>query len=1526
MTRRPSASEGPGSGRGAQAPGSDRVPGRLPVAALCWWEVADALWLAEHHPGLAEPTVTSVRPSDPDASPDGKEAEPTRVDDAPEDTAAPHGATRPTSTDAPTDAPDPGTPDPDGADPGGAGPGGASEDEPGGRAGPADPSPGGWTSRAPNALVGVVSTGSGERGAAPHRRAFPVPPRTERGVDAAALGRALRSLRERVGSGRTLEVDEDLTAERLATSTWLPPVLRPAAEARWDAVLVVDGGPRMAVWRATARHLARVLHRYGGFRHVALRRLDSDAAAPDGVQLRGASPGAPAQPWRSLVDPHGRRMVLVLTDGLSQGWRTGAVLSLLRDWGRHQPLALLHALPQRLWHRTGLFPERVRLHASGPRSGNGQVEWEFAEPPLPWASLGEAERRRLVPVPVLEVAGSWLAPWARFVAGNGPRWTEVAAVLAGPWQGPGADDAEPAAARPMSPAERVARFRVWASPQAFDLATRLAAVQLDLPIMSVVQRHTLPASGPAHLAEFLMSGLVDAWSFGGEGSFLFHRGVREELLAAGTRRATEKALRKAAEFMAPRNQAAQELLFHLDGVQHSRDPEVTGENLRFLLAEHAVLEALSGPHLHRARRLRGLIEAHISSTDDPIDISTQTYIPGDAVPLIGKGSGTVTYPGTPDMRNNPGPVPVPSPRGDDSPSKPGGGTTMATPAAQGVPLAHPGRDIAVRPAVMGNMPPRNMVFTGREELLDQLESGLREGPTAVLPHALHGMGGVGKSQLALEYVYRHATEYDIVWWIPAERPTQIAQALVELAQRLRLPVTGEALTAVPAVLEALRTGNPYGRWLLVFDNAESPEAVREYFPTAPGSGPIGSILVTSRNPQWNTLAHPLEVDVFEREESIHLLQRRNPDLPTEEANQLAEILGDLPLAVEQASAWRAETGMPAAEYLRLFEEKRAELMTVSPPTHYEETVATAWNVSLDHLERKNAAALQLLQVCAYFAPEPISRTLFSGAAVEPIAPDLDRALTDPLRLGRAIREINRYSLAKIDHRTNSIEMHRLVQAVLIARMSEEQRARMRRGAHLLLAASTPRDPQDPEHWPRFKELYPHVVVSEAMRSESPVVRQAVYSVAEYLYYWGEHESAREFAQRAYDIWRDAFGEADRQGLMMGRQLRFVLWGMGRYSQAAAVGEAMLDVLQREAVSDTDEELLRVMGQVAVDRRAQGDYRAALALDQEVYDRALRAFGEDDPETLLHAHNLGVCLRVNGEFRRALELDQLTWQRKAQMYGEESLSGLLTETSVALDRRNLGEYAMAAQLFEGIVDKYRRAVGEENLATLRATARLGVSLRKAGYHDRASELTEAVRRALTKRYGHRHPDALVASLNASVDLRQLGDLNEALHLGQRTRDLYAEVFGPDHPNTLSADMDLAVTYRLLNRVDAARRLNESVLDRCVERLGEHHPDALVCRTNLASDMFAQGEVAAAAELDRWTLEASITVLNEEHPSVLALKSNLAQDLKALGHTEEAQALHEQAVEGIRRHLGEHHPALADAIAWRRSNCDADPLPL
>ncbi|WP_317454031.1 FxSxx-COOH system tetratricopeptide repeat protein [Streptomyces sp. TRM68416] len=1268
-----------------------------------------------------------------------------------------------------------------------------------------------------------------------------------------------------------------------------------------SVLLVVDDHVTMRVWEETVGELVGELaHQERLGEITTVRLLSSDDTEPARIRLDRLPPS-----------PSEHRVVLVLTDGLAAGWRSDAVLPLLRELGRSEPLSVLHLLPQQLWSRTGLDVHRMRLSSAGSWAPNDLLRWELRTSPLEPVDDPDA-RAGVVPVPVLELTERSLSGWVDLVAGRTDGWVEMSGLRARDWKRradaaravPWVQDVpDPASAVPAW--ERVSEFRAAVSPTAFALATRLAAAPLTLPVMSAVTA-SLPGAGPAHLAELLMSGLVRPAGADAERAadvaFVFGPNIRQELLALSRRRDTARVLHDVRELLAARAEGTEPVLPDAEELFETADvPSVTRRNVAFLRVELAALRALSGKFLPRAKRLARALREY----DRQNSVS---------------------------LRKHPGPaarrpsVHAPAEAGTSSE----GATAMTATHTQ--PAVDSGRST---PRVWGNIPPRNPNFTGRVDLLERLSERLREGTTTVLPEAIHGMGGVGKTQLAIEYAYRHQSEYDVVWWIPAERPGQIGQALVELAQRLGLVTSAEANIATPALREALREGRPYSRWLLIFDNADSPERVRDYFPT----GGSGTILVTSRNRRWSVVGPSLEVDVFTREESKELLRRSgSEELDDAEADRLAEALGDLPLALEQAAAWRAETGMPVSEYLRLFEHKRAELLEVSPPPDYQLPVAAAWNVSLDHLETRSRTALRLLQLCSYFAPDPISRSIFSGLGGSTIDPELDRALNDPMRLARAIREINRYSLARIDHRTNSIEMHRLVQAVLIHRMTPEEQNRMRNGAHTLLAAADPKGPSQSANWPRYAELYGHVIASGAIESDQPWVRELVMNVAKYLWYWGDHRVALEFSEQAWETWQRRFGEEDQQTLLIGWWLGFVFLRVGRYDDASRVVSRLRHVYTRTAPTDREdnrEDALVALNLEAAVRRAQGEFAAGAELDEMAYDRARRAFGEDDPTTLVTAHNLGVSLRVVGDFQRALELDRRTHAMKTRLFGRDHQQSLVTEASVAVDVRETGDYVGARSLQQAVVDGYRATFGSSNPTTLERIRQLSEASRKEGDHAAALELAREASEQLTRRYGNTHPDSLLAALTLSVALRHNGELEEARERGETARERFRKVFPAHHPHIAAADVDLAVTLRLLGRAQEAKELDEAALESLTGRLGENHPIVLACSINLASDLSALGQPAEARELGERTLELCRARLGEGHPTTLVGAANLSLDLVAVGEREAGEALRadtlarmEQALDAPRLSTAEAapHPATVQARARQRTDCDIDPMPM
>jgi hypothetical protein len=325
------------------------------------------------------------------------------------------------------------------------------------------------------------------------------------------------------------------------------------------------------------------------------------------------------------------------------------------------------------------------------------------------------------------------------------------------------------------------------------------------------------------------------------------------------------------------------------------------------------------------------------------------------------------------------------------------------------------------------VPARNPNFTGRGDDLAALGAALAGGATVTV-QAVRGMGGVGKTQLAAEFAYAHAADYDLVYWIAADEPASIPDQFTALAGQLGLVPVADPEGLQAQVQERLRE---VPGWLLIFDNADSSGDLRPWLPGGPmPPGIAGHVIVTTRRGGFAALGEVMDLDVIGPTDALALLRTRVPGLDDEIGRELAEELGRLPLALEQAGAYLDRSGMPAGDYLRLLRERAADLYARGQVSGRSDTIATLWELSLERIEAESATAIQLLDLCAYLAPERIPLDLFTlhaGLLPEPLA----AVAADELAFNDAIGVLVDYSLIK--RTAAGLQVHRLIQGALRAR-------------------------------------------------------------------------------------------------------------------------------------------------------------------------------------------------------------------------------------------------------------------------------------------------------------------------------------------------------------------------------------------------------------------------------------------------------------------------------------------------------------
>ncbi|MFJ9093875.1 FxSxx-COOH system tetratricopeptide repeat protein [Streptomyces globisporus] len=774
-----------------------------------------------------------------------------------------------------------------------------------------------------------------------------------------------------------------------------------------------------------------------------------------------------------------------------------------------------------------------------------------------------------------------------------------------------------------------------------------------------------------------------------------------------------------------------------------------------------------------------------------------------------------------------------------------------------------------------NVRRRNPDFAGRETVIVRLRESLLSGQQAVV-QALHGMGGIGKTQIALEYAHRFSGQYDLVWWIDAEQSDQIPVHYTELADRLGIakPDAGSDPNA-RAVLHHLRTRQ---RWLIVLDNAEDPAQIAPWLPEGPGH-----VLITSRNHNWRGIAHPTGLDVFTRSDSLAYLGTRIPGTTAAQADALAQDLGDLPLALAQA-AGVIGSGMTLDRYRQLLTGNTARILQEGDAPGYPAPLAATVGIATTRLDDNHPEATALLRLGAFLGPDPIPI-----AWLESARPHLSTIPGDPddlMWLHTSLQHLGRYGLARIDHET--FQIHRLTQAVLRDQSDSAQTERVRDDVTTILRTIEPGDPESPDSWPAWASLTSHLTARNVLVADLPELRPTLQQAAVFLIRSGQPRPAVDLLTSLRETCTAELGPDHPEVLTCSQYLGHATSDLGDFMSARPIIEDA-HARRRRILRDDHPDTLQSANDLAAVLAAMDMHAEARLMDEDTLARRRRLFGDDHPDTLQSANNLAVSLNELGEDAEARRLHEDTLTRRRRTRGDDHPDTLQSAMNLASTLSDLGEHSECRHMLEATLTRCRNALGDDHPHTLRYATNLAAELSHIGEYTEARRLHEDTLNRRRRTLGDDHPDTLRSARGVANVLQELGEHAESRRMQEDTLARARRTRGDDHPDTLHSVADLAITLNGLGEHVEARRLHEDTLKRRRRLLGDDHRRTLQSAHSLAVTLHALRSYPEAAELLEDVRARQRRTLGDDHRDTLRTTRALADTLTAMGKRYAAQKL-------------------------------------
>jgi len=745
---------------------------------------------------------------------------------------------------------------------------------------------------------------------------------------------------------------------------------------------------------------------------------------------------------------------------------------------------------------------------------------------------------------------------------------------------------------------------------------------------------------------------------------------------------------------------------------------------------------------------------------------------------------------------------------------------------------------------------RNPVFTGRIEALEALRNDLLKNGW----QALYGLGGIGKTQIAVEYAYRHKQEYSAVFWAFAQSEQSLITSFIQIAHVLNLPVKDLADQAV--IVGAVKRWLEQNEgWLLVLDNGDPPGVVRQFLP----SPHKGHVLLTSRAHDFQVLfqalsvIEPLEVIELSVEAAREFLHKRTGRergaAVAGDIDAVTKELGYFPLALEQAGAFIYENQTSFEDYLKSFRKRRLELLEKRLPVMggYRGTVATTWALNFAEVEKSPASA-DLLRLSAFLSPAMVPLELLERGRAEvggPVASQLQTVDEDPVVLDELLKPLTDYSLIRRNVATRSYSIHLLVQEVVRANMgADAQRSWTERTVRMVSAAFP--DPEFPK-WPDCERLLSHALLSSKhvidYNFEFAAAATLLRNAGFYLHQRAQYAEIEPLYQKALAIRERVGGQEHPDTAESLSKLAWLYKDQGKYAKAEPLEKRALEIREKE-LGPKHSETATSLHNFASLCHKQGRYGEAEALFQRALAIKEETLGPNHSETATNLHNLALLYLDQGRMKEAEPLMQRALGIAERVFGQEHPHTVASIGALA-----------------GLYKRQRRMEEAESL------------------YERALELSERV-------LGPEHPDTTNILNNLATFYRLQGRLEKAEPLLERALRINERVLGSEHPTVATNVYNLARLYQEQRGHDKALPLFERALKIKEKLLGSEHPETATTLVGLATLHIDQGKLRLAEPLFLRAYAIQKKALGLEHTDTISTLQTLAALYRRWGRVREA----------------------------------------